>query len=199
VSLQGVAILISGAGSNMAALVAAMQAGTVAARPVLVLANRPDAPGPARARAAGVPAEALDHRAFASREAFEDALHARLLAAGADLVCLAGFLRILTPSFVARWPGRLLNIHPSLLPLFPGLDTHARALAAGVCLHGATVHEVTAALDAGPILGQGAVPVRDDDTADTLGARVLAMEHRLYPAVLARFLRGERGRLALFP
>lgn len=188
-----VAILISGAGSNMAALIAAMASGEVAADPVLVLSNRPEAAGLARARAAGVPARAVDHRAFPDRAAFESALAAELAAARADLLCLAGFMRVLTSGFVAPRAGRILNIHPSLLPLFPGLDTHARALSAGVSVHGCTVHEVTEALDSGPILGQAVVPVRPGDTAGTLGDRVRAAEHRLYPAVLSRFVRGERG------
>lgn len=190
-----VAILVSGGGSNMAALVGAMAAGAVAATPTLVLADRPGAGGLARAAALGVPARAIDRAALPDRASFETALGEAL--DGIDLVCLAGFLRILSPGFVAGWQGRMLNIHPSLLPLFPGLDTHARALAAGVAVHGCTVHEVTADLDAGPILGQGAVAVLDGDTPETLAARVLAMEHRLYPAVLARLVRGERGRVAL--
>jgi phosphoribosylglycinamide formyltransferase-1 len=163
-----------------------------------VLANRPDAGGLARAAALGLPAACVDHRAFASREAFEAAVEAQLAAAGAEVLCLAGFMRVLTPGFAERWRGRMLNIHPSLLPLFPGRDTHARALAAGVAVHGCTVHEVTPALDAGPILGQGVVPVAPQDTPERLAARLLPMEHRLYPLVLRRFLRGERGPLALF-
>ncbi len=176
----------------MAALVASMAAPDHPARPVLVLANDPAAGGLARATALGVPAVAVDHRAFPDRPAFEEAVHAELIRAGADLVCLAGFMRVLTPGFVARWQGRMLNIHPSLLPMYPGLDTHARAIAAGDAQAGCTVHEVTADLDAGPILGQARVPVLPDDTAATLAARVLPMEHRLYPAVLDRFARGDR-------
>jgi phosphoribosylglycinamide formyltransferase-1 len=140
---------------------------------------------------------AVDHRAFPDRPAFEDAVHAELTRAGADLICLAGFMRVLTPGFVARWQGRMLNIHPSLLPRYPGLDTHARAIAAGDTQAGCTVHEVTADLDAGPILGQARVPVLPDDTAATLAARVLPMEHRLYPAVLDRFARGDRTPILL--
>jgi phosphoribosylglycinamide formyltransferase 1 len=196
VSGPRVAILISGAGSNMAALVAAMQGGAVAASPALVLSNRPDAGGLERARAAGVPAEAVDHRRFPDRAAFEAALTARL--AGIDIICLAGFMRVLTPGFTAAWAGRMLNIHPSILPLFPGLNTHRRALEAGMAVHGATVHLVTEALDAGPILGQAVIPVRPGDTPDSLAARLLPLEHRLYPAVLARFLAGDRGPVALF-
>jgi phosphoribosylglycinamide formyltransferase-1 len=180
-----VAILISGGGSNMRALVESMT-GDHPARPVLVLSNRPCAQGLARAAGLGVPTEALDHQAFASRAAFEAALNARLVQAAPDLICLAGYMRILSPDFVASWRGRILNIHPSLLPRFPGLDTHARALAAGDAEAGCTVHEVTAALDRGPILGQGRVPVLPADNPLTLQARVLAMEHRLYPEVLRR-------------
>ncbi|PZX13610.1 phosphoribosylglycinamide formyltransferase-1 [Palleronia aestuarii] len=191
-----VAILLSGGGSNMVALVDSMT-GAHPARPVLVLSNRPDAGGLEKASARGIATDAIDHRAFPGREAFEDALHARLLAADTELVCLAGFMRILTPGFVARWEGRMLNIHPSLLPLYPGLHTHARALAAGDTEAGCTVHEVTAALDSGPLLGQARVPVAPDDTAESLAARVLTAEHRLYPAVLERFARGERSPLHL--
>jgi phosphoribosylglycinamide formyltransferase-1 len=184
-----VAILISGRGSNMVALVEAMSRAGAAARPVLVVSNDPEAAGLARAAALGVATEALDHRAFADRAAFDRALGERLAAAGAEIVACAGFMRILGPAMTGPWAGRILNIHPSLLPLFPGLDTHARALAAGVAVHGATVHEVTEALDAGPILGQAAVAVRGGDTADALGARVRAAEHALYPAVLDAFAR----------
>lgn len=194
-----VAILISGSGSNMAALVAAMQEGRVAADPVLVLSNRPDAAGLARAAARGVPTAALDHRAHPSREAFDAAVHGALVAARADLVCCAGYMRILSAGLVQQWQGRMLNIHPALLPLFKGLDTHARALDAGVAIHGCTVHEVTAELDSGRILGQGAVPVLPGDTPGALAARVLRMEHRLYPATLARVVAGDRTPLALFP
>lgn len=193
------AILISGGGSNMLALAHAMAAEGFPARPVLVLANRPDAAGLERAAALGLPTACIDHRAFPDRAAFEAAMEAELEAAEADLVCLAGFMRVLTPGFVGRWHGRMLNIHPSLLPLFPGLDTHARALAAGMAVHGCTVHEVTPELDAGPILGQAVIPVKPGDTADALAARLLTMEHRLYPAVLERFARGNRCPVALFP
>ena len=183
------AILISGRGSNMLALLDAMDGG--AARPVLVASNRPEAEGLARAAARGVPTAALDHRDWGrDREAFERAMTDRLEAAGAELVVLAGFMRLLTPWFVARWHNRLLNIHPSLLPLFRGLDTHARALAAGVAVHGCTVHLVRDAVDDGPILGQGVVPVLAGDDADSLAARVVRMEHRLYPAALGAFAGG---------
>ena len=183
-----VAILISGRGSNMVALLEAMAAPGFPAHPVLVAADRPDAPGLGLARARGVAAKAVDRRHFkGNREAFDAALNAELAASGAGLVACAGFMRIMTPVLTDAWAGRMLNIHPSLLPLFPGLDTHARALAAGVAIHGCTVHEVTAELDAGPILGQAAVPVKPGDTGETLAARVLTQEHLLYPAVLAAF------------
>lgn len=193
-----VAILISGGGSNMVRLVESMT-GDHPARCVLVASSAPDAGGIARAAAKGVPVAALDHRAHGGRAGFEAALQARLEAAGAEIVALAGFMRILSPAFVARWGGRMLNVHPSLLPLYPGLHTHARALAAGDGQAGCTVHEVTADLDAGPILGQARVPVLPGDTADTLAARVLVAEHRLYPVVLRRFAAGCRARLDLSP
>jgi phosphoribosylglycinamide formyltransferase-1 len=163
------------------------------ARPCLVLSNVPGAGGLARAAAAGVPVATVDHRAFAGdRAAFEAAVQRELEAAGADILCLAGFMRVLTPGFVARWAGRMLNIHPSLLPKYPGLDTHARALAAGDAEHGCTVHEVTADLDAGPVLGQARLDIRPGDTPDSLAARVLPLEHRLYPEVLRRFAGADR-------
>lgn len=195
--MRRVAVLISGGGSNMEALLRDMRTAGHPARPVLVVSNVPGAGGLAKAAALGVPTLVLDHRAFATREAFEAALSEALDRAGADLVCLAGFMRVLTPGFVARRAGRILNIHPSLLPKYPGLDTHARALAAGDAEAGCTVHEVTAALDAGPILGQARVPVLPDDTPESLAARVLVAEHRLYPAVLRRVAAGERGVLLL--
>ncbi|MBZ0122881.1 MAG: phosphoribosylglycinamide formyltransferase [Roseovarius sp.] len=187
-----VAILISGGGSNMVALVDDMS-GDHPARPCLVLSNEPRARGLEKAAARGVPVAAVDHRPFAGdRAGFEAAVQDELVRAGAEIVCLAGFMRILTPGFVAKWRGRMLNIHPSLLPKYPGLDTHARALAAGDEEAGCTVHEVTAELDAGPILGQARVRVEPDDTPDTLAARVLAQEHILYPAVLRRYAAGDR-------
>jgi phosphoribosylglycinamide formyltransferase-1 len=187
-----VAILISGGGSNMLALLRDM-AEDRAAVPVLVASNDPAAAGLGRAAALGVPTAAVDHRAFAGdRAAFEAAFLSPLLVARPDIICLAGFMRVLTPGFVDRFRGRMLNIHPSLLPLYPGLHTHARALAAGDAEAGCTVHEVTPVLDDGPILGQARVPVLPGDSEAALGARVLAMEHRLYPAVLRRFLRGDR-------
>jgi phosphoribosylglycinamide formyltransferase-1 len=163
-------------------------AGDHPARPVLVASNHPAAAGLARARAMGVPTAAVDHRAFGrDRARFEAELLKPLLAAAPDILCLAGFMRVLTPEFVARFAGRMLNIHPSLLPKYPGLHTHQRALDAGDAQAGCTVHQVTADLDAGPILGQARVPVLPGDTAATLAARVLAQEHLLYPAVLRRF------------
>ncbi len=163
----------------------------------LVLSNRPGAAGLARAEDLGLATATVDHRAFADREGFEAEIEARLSAVGAHFLCLAGFMRVLTPAFIDRWRGRILNIHPSILPLFPGLDTHARALAAGMAVHGATVHEVTDALDAGPILGQAVIAVEAGDTPARLAARLLPLEHRLYPAVLRRFVAGDRTPLAL--
>lgn len=192
------AILISGGGSNMVALVRDMADPDHPATPCLVLSNRPGAGGLARAEALGVPTAVVDHKAYPSREAFEAELDARLAAAGAEIVVLAGFMRVLTPGFVEGWRGRMLNIHPSILPLFPGLDTHARALAAGMMVHGCTVHEVTPELDSGPILGQAVIPVEAGDTPETLAARLLVQEHRLYPAALRRFAAGDRRPLALF-
>lgn len=180
-----VAILISGRGSNMRALVEAARAPGYPAEIVLVISNVAGAAGLDYARAQGVATAVVDHRDFAERRAFEDAIEARLHAARTDLVCLAGFMRLLTPDFVAAWRDRILNIHPSLLPAFRGLDTHARALAAGVRFSGCTVHFVRAEMDAGPIIAQAAVPVRPDDDAEQLAARVLAAEHQAYPLALA--------------
>lgn len=193
-----VAILISGEGSNMEALVRAMGPDHPA-RPVLVLSDRAGAGGIIRARALGVPVAVVERAACATRADFEAALQAELERAGADLLCLAGFMRVLSPGFVGQWQGRALNIHPSLLPHHPGLDTHARALAAGDTEAGCTVHEVTAELDAGPVLGRARVKVLPDDTAGSLAARVLEMEHRLYPAVLERFATGDRRLVELAP
>ena len=185
-----VGILISGRGSNMASLIQAATDPFYPARVVLVLSNQPDAPGLARAAEAGVPAMAIDHRAFGrDRAAHERAVDAALRAHAAELVCLAGYMRLLTPFLVDRWAGRMLNIHPSLLPALPGLDTHARALAGGHAEHGCTVHLVTDAMDEGPMLAQARVPVLPDDDADTLAARVLAEEHVLYPRALADYIR----------
>lgn len=163
----------------------------------LVLSNRPDAGGLGRAAEMGIATASVDHRRFRDRAAFESAMMEPLRESGADLLCLAGFMRVLTPGFIGAWAGRMLNIHPSILPLFPGLHTHARCLEAGMAVHGCTVHEVTPDLDSGPILGQAVVPVLDGDTPEALAARVLPMEHRLYPAVLRRFVTGDRAPLAL--
>ena len=185
-----VAVLISGRGSNMEALVAAAAAPGFPAEIVAVVADKPDAGGLARAADAGIATRAVERKSYPDRGAFEAALDTALREAGAEFICLAGFMRILSADFVARWPDRILNIHPSLLPSFRGLDTHARALEAGVKIHGVTVHIVTASLDDGPILGQAAIPVLEGDTPDSLAARILAVEHRLYPANLARHLGG---------
>jgi phosphoribosylglycinamide formyltransferase-1 len=185
--VKRVAILISGGGSNMLALVRDM-VGDHPARPVLVFSNLPEAAGLAKAAALGIPTAASDHRPFGrDRAGFEAELQRHLEAAAPDIICHAGFMRILTPEFVTRWQGRMLNIHPSLLPKYPGLHTHRRALEAGDTEAGCTVHLVTADLDAGPVLGQARVPILAGDTEETLAERVLAEEHRLYPAVLRRF------------
>jgi len=190
-----VAILISGRGSNMAALLAAARSKDFPAEIALVLSNRPAAKGLAAAREAGLATAIVDHTRFGQdREAFERALQAELEKQQIDILCLAGFMRLLTPWLVSRWHGRMLNIHPALLPAFKGLDTHARALAAGVKIHGATVHFVIPEMDSGPVIAQGALAVRDDDTPDTLAARVLALEHRIYPAAL-RLVAEERVRV----
>jgi phosphoribosylglycinamide formyltransferase 1 len=195
--VKRVAILISGGGSNMLALVRDM-VGDHPARAVLVASNDPAAAGLARAAALGVATAAVDHRPYGKdRAGFEAALLAPILAAQPDILCLAGFMRVLTPDFVNRFAGRMLNIHPSLLPKYPGLHTHQRALDAGDTEAGCTVHEVTPVLDDGPILGQARVPVLPGDTADTLAARVLVQEHLLYPAVLRRFAQGNRAPLLL--
>ncbi|MDB5403906.1 MAG: phosphoribosylglycinamide formyltransferase 1 [Acetobacteraceae bacterium] len=186
------AILISGRGSNMAALIAAARDPAFPARIDLVLSNRPDAAGLRAARLAGIRAEAVDHRDFGpDRAAHEAAIDTMLQTANIEIVCLAGYMRLLTPLLVQAWQGRMLNIHPSLLPSFPGLHTHARALQAGVKLHGCTVHLVTQETDAGPILAQAAVPVLPADTEDDLAQRVLRQEHAIYPAALAAFATGK--------
>jgi phosphoribosylglycinamide formyltransferase 1 len=186
-----VAILISGRGSNMTALIEAARAEDYPAEIALVVSNRPDAAGLDRARAGGIPVAVVDHTAFGGdREAFEQTLDRTLAEHRIDIVCLAGFMRLVTPWFVDRWSGRMLNIHPSLLPQFKGLDTHRRALAAGVVRHGATVHFVVAEMDAGPIVLQDSVTVRDDDTEETLAARVLELEHQIYPQALRAVAQG---------
>jgi len=188
--MQNLVILISGRGSNMVAIAQACRDQGWPARVVAVFAHRADAPGVAAARALGLPVEVVESAGRADREAFDAELAARIEAHRPDLVALAGYMRILSGAFVARFAGRLVNIHPSLLPAFPGLHTHRRALAAGVKIHGATVHLVTGALDEGPILAQAAVPVLPGDDEDALAARVLRVEHRLYPAALREWLEG---------
>jgi phosphoribosylglycinamide formyltransferase 1 len=184
-SRKRVAVLISGRGSNMAALIEAAKDKNYPAEIALALSNRPDAAGLGAARAAGIATEVIDHAAFGKdRAAFDRALQAVLAKHRIDLVCLAGFMRLLTPAFVGLWPERMINIHPALLPAFKGLDTHKRALAAGAKIHGATVHFVVEEMDSGPIITQGAVAVRDGENEQSLSARVLAVEHRIYPLAL---------------
>ncbi|HEX4325634.1 MAG TPA: phosphoribosylglycinamide formyltransferase [Burkholderiales bacterium] len=185
--MKRVVILISGRGSNMEALIRAQEAGELPVTIAVVISNQPAAAGLATARAHGIEAVALPHRDFATREAFDAALAQKIDGFAPDLVVLAGFLRVLTADFVRHYEGRLINIHPSLLPAFPGLHTHERALAAGCKLHGATVHFVTPELDHGPIVIQAVVPVLADDTPDTLAARVLAQEHVIYPRAVRWF------------
>lgn len=205
--MKNVVVLISGRGSNLRALLAAERAErwaeSIGARVVAVLANRADAAGLAHARAAGVATRVIDHRSFLTRHAFDAALADAIDAHAPALIVLAGFMRVLTPDFVARYEARLINIHPSLLPAFPGLHTHRRALAAGVRFHGATVHFVSGEVDAGPIIGQAAVVVRADDDEATLAARVLAAEHVLLPRCVRLLANGsvrlEGGRVRVRP
>lgn len=179
------AILISGRGSNMEALLHAARGADYPAEPVLVLSNRPDAMGLETARAGGIAAVCIDHKSFGKdREAFENAVDLALREAGVEIIALAGFMRVLTPWFVARWAGRLINIHPSLLPKYPGLHTHARAIAAGDAVAGCSVHHVTDGVDQGAVIAQAQVPVFPDDSPATLAARVLVSEHELYPRAL---------------
>ena len=186
-----VAVLISGRGSNMASLVEAANERSYPAQIALVVSNNPQAPGLTQAAAHEIPAAVIDHRPYGkNRAAFERALEAVLEEHRIELVCLAGFMRLLTPDFVLQWQGRMLNIHPALLPSFPGLDAHGQALKAGVKISGATVHFVAPEADAGPIVAQAAVPVRDDDTAETLAARVLEVEHHIYPLALRLLAEG---------
>jgi phosphoribosylglycinamide formyltransferase-1 len=190
-SRKRVAVLISGRGSNMAALIEAAKDKSYPAEIVLVLANRPDAGGLDTAKAAGIATAVVDHTKYGKdRAAFEAALQALLTEQRIEIVCLAGFMRLLTAGFVSQWPERLINIHPALLPAFKGLDTHRRALEAGAKVHGATVHFVVAEMDAGPIIVQGAVAVRPRDTESTLAARVLAVEHRIYAQALGLVAEG---------
>ncbi len=189
-----VGILISGRGSNMMALVEAARASDFPAEIATIISSRPDAPGLAWATAQNLPTLALDHKAYASREAFDAATHTALMDAGVELVALAGFMRIQSAGFVAKWAGRQLNIHPSLLPLFKGLHPQQQALEAGVKVSGCTVHFVAEEMDAGPIVAQAAVPVLDTDTPETLAARILVAEHKLYPLALSLVASG-RARL----
>jgi len=194
-----VAILISGRGSNMASLIEAARAADFPAEIALVLSNRPDAEGLERAKEAGIATCAIDHKAYPDRESFEQALDAALAEHDIAFICLAGFMRVLTEGFVERWSGRMVNIHPSLLPLYRGTQTHRRALADGVLVHGCTVHFVVPELDAGPIIAQAVVPVVPGDTEESLAARVIVQEHRLYPQALRMICDGtarlENGRV----
>lgn len=183
-------VLISGRGSNLQAILDAIAAGRLDATVALVISNRRDAAGLARAEAAGVPTLVLEHRSFANRQAFDAALVEALKAARVDLVCLAGFMRLLSRTFVDAFPNAVINVHPSLLPAFPGVDAQAQAWVHGVKVAGCTVHMVTEDLDAGPIIRQATVPVLDDDTAETLSARILGEEHRIYPQAIALVLAG---------
>ena len=186
------AILISGRGSNMVALIAATKAPDFPAETALVLSNRPQAAGLAHAESQGIATTVVDHRSYGKdRAGFEQSLQRALDAHRIELICLGGFMRLFTPDFVVRWEGRMLNIHPALLPSFPGLDPHGQALEAGVRISGATVHFVTPETDAGPIVVQAAVPVREDDTVETLASRVLAAEHRIYPLALRLLAQGK--------
>ncbi len=193
-SRRRVGVLISGRGSNFLALAAAAADPDFPAEIVAVLSNDFSAAGLTLAKDAGIPAFGIDHRPYGrNREAHERAMQGVLESYGVEVLCLAGYMRLLTPFFVGAWRGRMLNIHPSLLPAFPGLHTHERALAAGAKLHGCTVHLVTETMDEGPILGQAAVPVLRGDTAEVLAARVLVQEHKLYPAALKAWLSGDGG------
>lgn len=185
-----IGVLISGRGSNLQALIDAINEGTLAARIAIVISNRPSAAGLERARAAGIETLVIDHREFPSRDAFDRAVAAALVERGVQLVCLAGFMRLIGGPLLDAFPNAILNIHPSLLPAFPGIDAQAQAVAHGVKVSGVTVHLVTGELDGGPIIMQAAVPVRDDDTAETLAARILVEEHRIYPEAVSAVLAG---------
>jgi len=189
--MKRIAVLISGQGSNLDAIVRASEAESWPGRVVAVISNRADAGGLLRARAHGIATEVIDHKAFADRAAFDAALAEVIDRHAPDLVVLAGFMRVLTPGFVSRYEGRMLNVHPSLLPSFTGLNTHRRAIEEGCKVAGATVHFVCAELDHGPIVAQAVVPVRPDDDETTLAARVLAAEHELYPRAVGWFVKGE--------
>ena len=195
--MKKVAILISGSGSNMVTLAQSMT-GDHPARPCVVLSNRPDAGGLDKARALGIPAVVVDHTDYkGDRAAFDQAVMAALDPYAPDVVALAGFMRILTPEFITHYAGKMLNIHPSLLPKYKGLHTHQRAIDAGDAHAGCSVHEVTAELDGGPILTQAQAPIFADDTADDLAARILPLEHKIYPETLRRFILGDRTRVDL--
>lgn len=185
-----IAVCISGSGSNLQALIDACALPDYPAEIVLVVSNKAGVRGLERAAQAGIPALVIDHTTYESREAFDAVLHEALLGSGAEIVCLAGFMRILTAEFVAKWEGRMLNIHPSLLPKYKGLHTHQRAIEAGDAVAGCTVHLVTAEMDEGPILAQAEVPVMPDDTPETLAARVLVQEHVIYPQALQQVVEG---------
>lgn len=189
-SPAAIGVLISGRGSNLQALIDAVQDGALDARIAVVISNRPSAAGLDRARDAGIDTLVIDHRGFASRDAFDLAVASALLERGVQLVCLAGFMRLVGEPLLAAFPNAILNIHPSLLPAFPGIDAQAQAIAHGVKVSGVTVHLVTGELDGGPIVAQAAVPVRDDDTPDTLAARILLEEHRVYPEAVRAVLAG---------
>jgi phosphoribosylglycinamide formyltransferase-1 len=199
--MKNIVILISGRGSNMEALIAARDAGQLPVNIAAVISNRPEAKGLETAGRAGITAHYIDHKAFAGREAFDAALAECIDQFNPDLVVLAGFMRILSEGFVRHYEGRLMNIHPSLLPSFPGLHTHQRALEEGVRIHGCTVHFVTPTLDHGPVIIQAAIPVLDDDTEESLAARILVQEHKVYPQAVRWFaedkLTLENGRVRL--
>ena len=199
--MKNIVILISGRGSNMEALIAARDAGQLPVNIAAVISNRPDAKGLEAAANAGIATRFIDHKSFAGREAFDAALAECIDQFAPDLVVLAGFMRILTENFVRHYEGRLMNIHPSLLPSFPGLHTHQRALEEGVRIHGCTVHFVTPELDHGPVIIQAAIPVLDGDTEDDLAARILVQEHKVYPQAVRWFAEGklslEAGRVKL--
>ena len=185
---RNVAIFISGGGSNMMALVDGMKTPGFGAEPVLVLSNEPNADGLTKAALRGLPTAIVDHRSYRNdRSAFEDAINRALRPYEVDIICLAGFMRVLSPDFIRKWRTKMLNIHPSLLPKYKGLNTHQRAIDAGDRIAGCTVHEVTSEIDGGPVLNRAEVPIKPNDTADTLAARVLVEEHRLYPRVLRIF------------
>jgi phosphoribosylglycinamide formyltransferase 1 len=185
-----IAVLLSGGGSNFGAIQAAIKSGDIDAEIVAVFSNRPNAGGLDRARALGIAAIGLDHKTFSDRDAFDATLSEALDAVSPDLIVCAGFMRVLGPAFIARWEGKIINIHPAILPLFKGLNTHARAIEAGMAVHGCTVHWVNAGVDEGAIIGQAVVPILPGDTPDSLAARVLIMEHKLYPACVADVVAG---------